>query len=123
MDATSIDFGGREMLNAATAERDAEIVKLRQLVNAVSSGYYGMAGQTCEDVDGVNWFDARDAIKMPKAEITKANCDLIAAAPDMFEALEELVLQCSDEREGGLAMYLEAIEAAKSALAKAKGEA
>jgi hypothetical protein len=40
------------------------IEKLEELVNAVSCGRF--AGPDLEDVNGVNWFDARDAILNPK---------------------------------------------------------
>ena len=51
-----------ELLDFRTVERD----KLRELVNAVKDptedgGYFKSI--YCEDIEGVNWFDARDALK------------------------------------------------------------
>lgn len=71
-DATSGEIASR-MLCKARAERDAAIAeaaahkaeaeRLCKLVMAVNAG---MDGVWLDDVDGVNWFDARRATQKPK---------------------------------------------------------
>lgn len=51
-----------------------------------------------------------------------ANSKLIAAAPDLYEALEEIVQNAVVYYEGSMDIYSEAIENARNALAKARGE-
>ena len=52
----------------------------------------------------------------------KANAHLIAAAPELYEALEEIVENAVVYYEGSMDIYSEAIENARNALAKARGE-
>jgi hypothetical protein len=54
----------------------------------------------------------------------EANARLIAAAPDMLEALEEIVFNVTKNFEGSIEIRdPEAIEMAREAIRKAKGEA
>lgn len=48
---------------------------------------------------------------------------MIAAAPELLEALEEVVANAVKNYEGSMDVYPEAIEVARAALAKAKGGA
>jgi hypothetical protein len=51
----------------------------------------------------------------------QANAYLIAAAPDLLEALEEIVINAHKNYEGSMDIYPEAIEIAREAIRKAKG--
>lgn len=64
--------------------------------------------------DGAVYYD-RDSVV--------ANAHLIAAAPDLYAALENLVTKLVIDDEEGLIEYAEPIIAARLALAKAQGEA
>lgn len=50
-----------------------------------------------------------------------ANARLIAAAPDLLEALKDLARSLSDSDEDGLTEYADVMVAARSAIAKAEG--
>lgn len=55
----------------------------------------------------------------------EANAHLIAAAPDLYEALEKILRECGDEMSDGyLANFVHSDKAsvARAALAKARGE-
>ena len=65
-------------------------------------------------------------IQMPpgKGCISKANCNVIAAAPDMLEALVDLDEACWDFEDHANAWEMRvALKKARAAIAKAKGEA
>lgn len=74
-----------------------------------------------------NWLSMIVGDCKPIAEV---NCDcleasdahLIAAAPDLYEALEEIVENAVVYYEGSMDIYSEAIENARNAMAKARGE-
>jgi hypothetical protein len=55
-------------------------------------------------------------------ENNPGNAYLIAAAPDLLEALEEIVVNAVKNYEGSMDIYPEAIDAARAAIRKAKGE-
>lgn len=57
----------------------------------------------------------------PDRGLQEANARLIAAAPDLLEALEEIVKEYCENPDNGRTLRW-AIDGAKEALAKAKGE-
>ena len=73
------------------------------------------------DEEAEESFDIANVLQdgIPDEEM-EANCNLIAAAPDMLEALEEVVLFL-EPRAGSFGMH--AVHKAKAVIAKAKGEA
>ena len=74
--------------------------------------------------DGVNIFDAQvqpgyaGDRRTPVNEIT-ANAQLIAAAPELYEALEKMV---EDDFKSGAPDHYQRTASARAALAKARGE-
>lgn len=82
------------------------------------------------DHDGSNWMVVTDDYPemvdvwgfngMPAVEVV-ANVRLIAAAPDLLEALDDLLIAyCDPGNQGG--DHDDKVEAARAALAKAKGQ-
>lgn len=53
--------------------------------------------------------------------VVMANARLIAAAPNLLDALEEIVNNAVLNYEGSMDIYSEAVEAARAAIRKAKG--
>lgn len=77
--------------------------------------------------DGESWLDMRYRIK-PELKANeaeeRANCHLIAAAPELLEALEALVGHSAlFDREYLSRCLNEKLDAGRAAIAKAKGEA
>ena len=58
----------------------------------------------------------------PFGDPTEADAHLIAAAPDLLEALENLILDCDFWITMGVNMNCNFVDQAKAAIAKAKGE-
>lgn len=58
----------------------------------------------------------------PQGDTRNANAHLIAASPDLYEALETVRFQCVRELEHGAVHIEEAIRVIDAALKKARGE-
>lgn len=72
--------------------------------------------------DGESWLDMRDRTKTERDGLAKevaANARLIAAAPDLLEALEAIVESVDAET---AAIFEHLVWAARAAIAKATGE-
>lgn len=67
-------------------------------------GYSDVCGLSCHTWDGERF------------TVQQANAHLIAAAPELFEALEEMLAECEDDE------FAPHVMEAKAALAKARGE-
>ena len=71
------------------------------------------------DGQRLGWHGAAGSVTLEEAH---ANATLDAAAPDLAEALQMLVASVSSSDEIGNADLHEAVEAARAALAKARGD-
>ena len=57
----------------------------------------------------------------PRTEERKANARLIAAAPDLLEALKEIVKSLADQDDEGMIEHVDPMIKARAAIAKATG--
>ena len=78
-----------------------------------------------DDIDGRHIAHIGPANYTPRFDVDEPNAKLIAAAPDLLEALEAWISYHDDEEDGvdSMLRYAKAIDMTRSAIARAKGDA
>jgi len=92
-------------------------VVIPKMVDRRKEPYHIRGGKSNLSYDGLSMI----AVVCLQATLTEGNAHLIAASPDMLEALEE-VLYTSWNAQASMMVIIDAINKARAAIAKAKGE-